>query len=90
MKTVDLEKEDLNLETLLSLAGEGPVLLLAADGKEYFVSEADDFDKEVEALRASSAFQRFLDDRSANKRRVPLSEIEKEIEKELEEQKQTA
>ena len=46
-------------------------------------SEADDFDREVETLRGSKAFQKFLDERSKDKRTIPLEEIEKEIEREL-------
>ena len=80
MKTVDLENENLDLKAVISLAREGPVLILTPDGKEFFVSEADDFDKEVETLRASSAFQKFLDERSASKSRIPLEDIEKDIE----------
>ena len=89
MKTVDVEKENPDLAAVISLAREGPVLLLTPDGKEFFVSEADDFDKEIELLRSSTAFQTFLDERSASKHRVPLEEIEREINQELKEQKQT-
>ena len=46
------------------MAQQEPVLLLTADGQEFVVSEADDFEHEVAALRASQAFQRFLDERS--------------------------
>jgi hypothetical protein len=45
-------------------------------------AEADDFEKEVAALRDSRAFQRFLAERSAGQRRIPLEEIEEEIEQE--------
>ena len=55
----------------------------ASDGKEFFISEADDFEKEVEMLRGSQAFQKFLDERSMCKHRIPLEDIEKEIQKEL-------
>lgn len=89
MKTVNLEKEKLDLEEVINLARKEPVLLLTSDGKEFFISEADDFEREVEVLRGSQAFQRFLDERSACKRRIPLEEIEKEIEKELAEAKKT-
>ena len=44
---------------------------------------ADDFEQEVETLRQSQAFQRFLDERSACSRRITLQEIEAEIEQEL-------
>ena len=87
MKRLDLEKENPNLEEVINLARKEPVLLLTSDGREFFVSEADDFEREVEALRGNRAFQRFLDERSACPRRIPLEEIEREVEKELSEQK---
>jgi len=87
MKTVDVEKENPDLESVIALARKGPVLLLTPDGREFFVSEADDFDKEIEALRSSSSFQRLLDERSVSKHRIPLEEIEREIERESGEQK---
>jgi len=90
MKTINLEEEKLELAEVVTLAREGPVLLLTSDGKEFFISEVDDFAKEVESLRASQTFQRFLDERSKCDRRVPLEEIELEIEKELADQRDTA
>jgi hypothetical protein len=83
MKTINLAEERPDLEQVISLARQEPVLLLTADGREFLLSEADDFDKEVEALRASQAFQRFLDERSQYSHTIPLEEIEKEIEQEL-------
>ncbi|MEW5902591.1 MAG: hypothetical protein AB1715_14085, partial [Acidobacteriota bacterium] len=83
MKTVNLAEEKLDLEEVIALARQEPILLLTTDGKEFFLSEADDFEQEVEALRASQAFQSFLNERSASQKRVPLEEIEAEIEKEL-------
>ena len=79
MKTVNLERRDMTLKEVIGLAKKEPVLLLTADGKEFLISEADDFEHEVDALRKSRAFQNFLDRRSASRRRVPLEEIEKEI-----------
>ena len=87
MKTVNLEKENLDLKEVINLARKAPVLLLTSDGKEFFISEADDFEKEVEMLRGSQAFQKFLDERSMCKHRISLEDIEKEIEKDLSEQK---
>ena len=54
MKTVHQEKVDLN--KVVSLAKKEPVLLLTKDGRELFVSEADDFEREVEMLRNSAAW----------------------------------
>ncbi len=83
MRTVNLSQERLNLEAVIALAGEEPVLLLTDDGKEFFISEADDFEREVEELRASQAFQDFLDERSKSERRISLDELEAEIDQEL-------
>jgi hypothetical protein len=47
------------------------------------LTEADDFEREVEGLRRSQAFQHFLEERSKDQRRIPLEEIEREIEQEL-------
>ena len=83
MKTIELEKEPLDLQAVIELAHQEPVLLVTADGKEFCVAEADDFEREVEGLRRSQAFQRFLDERSASTRRIPLEVIEAETEREL-------
>ena len=89
MKTIELEKEPLDLQAIIKLAHQEPVLLVTADGKEFCVAEADDFEREVEALRKSQAFQRFLDERAASARRIPLEKIEAEIEQELAEHGKT-
>jgi hypothetical protein len=86
MKMINLAEQPIDITSILELAQEGPVVLLTADGREYVVAEADDFDHEVEQLRNSLAFQRFLDERSAYrtpKRRIPLDVIAREIDAEL-------
>ena len=90
MKTVNLEEEKLDLHAVISLARKEPVVLLTADGREFVLAEADDFEREVEALRGSQVFQRFLDERSRCARRIPLEEIEAEIEQELATQRKPA
>jgi PHD/YefM family antitoxin component YafN of YafNO toxin-antitoxin module len=52
MRTVNLAEEPLDLPALLNMAGQEPVLLLTPDGKEFVLIEADDFEREVESLRA--------------------------------------
>jgi hypothetical protein len=81
MKTIDLAQHKLDVEQLLALARQEPVLLRTAEGEEFCVAEADDFDREVETLRNSRAFQQFLDERSKDKRTIPLEELEKTLEK---------
>ena len=90
MKTVDLTKEKLDLEAVINIASREPILLVTSDGKEFCIAEADDFEREVETLRGSLAFQRFLDERSASTRRIPLEEIEAEIEQEIKKLGKTA
>src|SRR6516162_6694810 len=79
MKTIDLDTTKLDLASVIDMARQGPLLLLTADGQEILMSLADDFDKEVEVLRRSQAFQRFLDERAACSRRIPLEDVEAEI-----------
>jgi PHD/YefM family antitoxin component YafN of YafNO toxin-antitoxin module len=90
MRTVNLEEEKLDLEAVIQLASKEPVVLVTADGREFVLAEADDFEQEVETLRNSQTFQRFLDERSQNPRRIPLEEIEAEIEQELAAQRRPA
>ncbi len=78
MRTVNLEERKIDLEAALDLARQEPVLLVTPDGHEFLLGEADDFEKEVEALRNSQAFQRFLDERSRSTGRISLAEIEAE------------
>lgn len=89
MRTIDLEKEQLDLEAIIKLAYQEPVLLVTSDGKEFCLAETHDFEREAEELRKSPAFQRFLDQRSACAKRMPLAEIEAEIEQELAEHGKT-
>jgi hypothetical protein len=79
VKTIDLGQQEVDLSAVIDLARQEPVLLIAPDGREFCLVEADDFDKEVETLRQSRAFQDFLDARSACPRRIPLEEIEREL-----------
>lgn len=83
MKTIDLEHEPLDLKALIELASHEPVLLITAQGKEFCLAPADDFDNEVETLRNSQAFQHFLDERSKSTKRISLDQLESEIDQEL-------
>jgi len=71
-----------SIKDVINLARREPVLLITPDGKEFCIAEADDFEREVDALRGSQAFQTFLDERSSCTQRIPLEEIEKELEQE--------
>ena len=83
MKTINLAQETADLEQLLNLARKEPVLLLTSEGEEFCLAEADNFDQEVEALRKSPVFQKFLNERSQDKRIISLEELEEELNEEL-------
>jgi PHD/YefM family antitoxin component YafN of YafNO toxin-antitoxin module len=83
MRTVSLEHESPEFTHLFAVAKQEPVLLLAADGQEFILTPADNFEEEVEALRNSPTFQTFLEERMKCTKRIPLEEIEREIHEEL-------
>lgn len=83
MKTINLQEQQPSLAELLLAARGEPVLLVEPTGGEFVLSAADDFDAEVEALRASPAFQAFLDERSRPTRTRPFSEYVRELDEEL-------
>jgi hypothetical protein len=81
MKTIDLTRQTVDLLEVLELAKEGPLVVIAPDGREYVLAEADDFEQEVAQLRASAEFQRFLDDRLATRQqRRPVTDVLREVE----------
>jgi hypothetical protein len=84
MTIIDLTQEHIDILHALELAHDGPLVLIAPDGREYILAEADDFDREVELLRSSPAFQQFLDARLATRhRRRPLTDALQDIEAEI-------
>jgi len=82
MKTINIENEKINLADIFVLAREESVLLIA-NGEEFILSRADDFEAEVEAIRNSPRFQSFLDKRMECKKRFSVEDVEKEVEKDL-------
>lgn len=84
MNIIDLTQQHVDILRALELAHDGPLMLIAPNGREYVLAEADDFDREVEQLRSSAAFQQFLDERLAAKRqRRPLTDLLHDIEAEI-------
>lgn len=85
MKVIDLEKKTLDLTDLLHLARQESLLLVTGDGDEFVLSEADNFEDEVEQLRASAAFQHFLGRRATETKTLSLDEFEVLLDAEMEE-----
>ena len=84
MNIIDLTHQQVDIFRALELARDGPLILIAPDGREYVLAEADDFDREVELLRSSPSFQQFLDQRlAARHQRRPLADVLRDIEAEI-------
>jgi len=83
MKTINLQVQQPSLAELLQAARGEPVLLVEPAGGEFVLTVADDFDAEVAALRASPAFQAFLDQRSRPTRTRPFNDYVRELDAEL-------
>ena len=83
MRTINVDDAKLDLASAINLARQEPILLVTAEGHEFLLAEADDFEDEAETLRKSVSFQQFLDERSRSLRRFTLEEIEAEIDDEL-------
>src|SRR5216117_1187901 len=83
MKTVNLSKESLSVNELLTMAREKSVLLVSADGTTYLLEEADDFDREVAVLGNSDRFMRFLKKRSREKGVISIEKLAKELTEEM-------
>jgi len=49
MKTIDLQKEKLELSQIFDSARIEPVLLLTGDGQEFILSPADEFEGEAQS-----------------------------------------
>jgi len=67
------------IEDYLAQRSERPERISSADAREFMLAEADDFDAEVEALRANQAFQEFLSQRALRRGGVALENVEREL-----------
>ena len=65
MRTVNLVEEHRTISEFLELAKSEPVFIHAADGTDFLLEEADEFEREVGALGSSEKFRSFLRSRSA-------------------------
>lgn len=61
------------------MANSDPVLILARDGHEFILEEADDFDKEVARLASREKFMSFLRKRAQEAGIVSLDLIEQSL-----------
>lgn len=79
MTTLDLTRQQVTLEQLLTIAATDSVRIVTTDGRVFMLEEADDFDKEVDSLSASEKFTQFLDERSSEAATTSLDDYRRSL-----------
>jgi Protein of unknown function (DUF1156) len=75
MKTIELASQAPSLPDLLRIAHEEPVLIRTASGEEFVLGAIDDFEREVDLMRASPALKALLEERRKQKGTVSVAEL---------------
>jgi len=68
-----------SLAELLDLAEDGGILLRTPEGREFILSEVDDFDAEVEAVRQNRELLEYLDERWREQETYTSDEVRKKL-----------
>ncbi|MCX7044850.1 MAG: hypothetical protein NTX50_05080 [Candidatus Sumerlaeota bacterium] len=79
MKSVDLSEETRSITELLDWASEEPVLIHTAQGKDFVLEEADDFEREAAMLGNSERFMAFLRGRAQTGKESPAADVAKRL-----------
>ncbi len=75
MRTIDLSTTNPNLTEILSLAGEETIVIRTPEGREFVISEVDDFTREVALTGQNQELMEFLIQRSKETKRHSLSKV---------------
>ncbi len=80
MKTIDLTGSSVpTLTDVLALAEGDDVIVKTLDGREFVVTEVDDFAQEIEAIRRNPALMQFLEERAKEKGKYSLEEVRRQL-----------
>ena len=79
MKVIELEKAHPTLDEVMGLAKGELVVLRKPDGSVFAMSQVDDFDVEVEMLKANPEFMALMRQLSQEKGCISLQELRKEL-----------
>jgi len=79
MKTVTISSRSRILKDLFNLARHESVILRTSDGAEFFLTEIDDFDREVELTRQNKELIAYLEDRAKQPATISLDELKAEL-----------
>lgn len=75
MRTIDLSTTNANLTEILSLAGDETILIRTPEGREFVISEVDDFAHEVALTAQNQELMEFLALRSKETKRHSISKV---------------
>jgi hypothetical protein len=78
MKKVNVTA-DSTLANLLDLAEQESVLLKTPEGREFILSEIDDFEAEVQAVRQNRELLEYLDERWREQETYTIDEVRKKL-----------
>ena len=79
MKIVELTAIAPALAELLDLAGEEPLILKTAEGREFVLAEVDDFDTEIALVRQNEELMALLAERSREKKTYTLQQVREQL-----------
>ncbi len=80
MKAINVSRTSPTLREVLELAGEDNVLLRTSEGRQYVLTEIDDFAEEVAKVRNNKTIMRLLGKRSKEEAPFTLSQVREELE----------
>ena len=68
-----------NLNELLDLAQEDAILLRTPEGQEFILTEVEDFEAELEAVRKNPELMELLAERSREEKTYSLEEVKEKL-----------
>jgi hypothetical protein len=79
MKTIELTEEELTLRELLEIASREKIILKTPEGQEFFISEINPLDKEIEMIREQEELMAFLEHRSGERKVYSIREVKRKL-----------
>ena len=79
MKIVELTTIAPALAELLELAGKETLIIKTSEGREFILSEVDDFDTEIALTRQNEELMALLAERSREKKTYTLQQVREQL-----------
>lgn len=79
MKTIEVSGNEPALKTLLDLASQESIIVKTFAGREFLVTEIDEFAHEIARTRQNRELMAFLEERSKDPVRISFEQVKKEL-----------